>query len=97
MQPRRGHSGAILTALRLAILAAPADHAPVAAVSAWVEVRTVPDHVPTTEFMTLDVRNQFLLVLFRYTQREPNKKPLRPINRLPRTDRYKKTAYNRLF
>ena len=32
-----------------------------------------------------------------YTQREPNKKPLRPINRLPRTDRYKKTAYNRLF
>ncbi|WP_159124588.1 hypothetical protein [Acinetobacter variabilis] len=44
MQPRRGHSGAILTALRLAILAAPADHAPVAAVSAWVEVRTVPDH-----------------------------------------------------
>jgi hypothetical protein len=34
---------------------------------------------------------------FKYTLAEPPKKPLRPINRLPRTDRYKKTAYNRLF
>lgn len=36
-------------------------------------------------------------VLHEYTLAEPPKKPLRPINRLPRTDRYKKTAYNRLF
>ena len=32
------------TALRLAIFAAPAGHAPVAAVSAWVAARTAPDH-----------------------------------------------------
>lgn len=44
--------------------------------------------------MTLDV---FEVVPLGIPQGNQLKKPLRPINRLPRTDRYKKTTYNRLF
>ena len=32
-----------------------------------------------------------------YTPREPVVLPSKPTNRLPKTDRYKRTAYNRLF
>lgn len=51
---------------------------------------------PDNEYQAMDVVKGRFAWQDGYTLREPTKKPLRPISRLPRTDHYKKTAYNRL-